>query len=449
MNGTVARKDKSSLLWTAWEKTLARNGKRTVLIEATDDRSFSAQDVNDEVLRAVELVSGFAAGTRVAFCLPNGAPWIAFFLALQKQGLAAIPLDAGLPEPASLEMARHLRSRALFYRGRLHVFDHPGTVSRTTCCIKVTSGTSAGLPKNILCRAEHLIADGNNLIRTMGLRPQDRNLASIPLGHSYGLGNLVLPLILQGTALVCASQFVPRQLVDWIGHHRITVFPSVPAIFRVLAALPGNSRLAPLRLAISAGAPLTRDVALAFFERYQIKIHNFYGSSETGGICYDKTGHSTLQGRSVGKPVTGVSVTALGGTIRVKSAAVARRNGTWRMPDRGEWNDQGELVLLGRQGREVNIGGKKVHPSEVERALRSIAGVTDVIVWEAGDTQRAFLQAGVETTLSLKEIQSALSAKLPEWKLPKHYVITAEFPRSERGKVDIAALRQKLQPQLL
>ena len=59
---------------------------------------------------------------------------------------------------------------------------------------------------------------------------------------------------------------------------------------------------------ISAGAPLSAEVAQQFYRRYGIKIHNFYGSSETGGICYDRTGNATLSGRSVGKPLSGVMV---------------------------------------------------------------------------------------------------------------------------------------------
>jgi acyl-coenzyme A synthetase/AMP-(fatty) acid ligase len=393
----------------------------------------------------LDLPSRFERGDRVAFCLPNGASWVALFLALQRLGLAAVPLDASLPGPACFEAAQSLRCRALYLEGKFHLLDHACPGKNALACIKVTSGTGGGPPKHVACRAEHLIADGSNIIRTMGIGPRDRNLAVIPLGHSYGLGNFVLPLILQGTPLVCAGRFVPRQLIEWIGHYRVTIFPSVPAIFRVLASLPLESRLAPLRLAISAGAPLTGEVARAFFERYGLKIHNFYGSSETGGICYDRRGHATLLGRSVGKPLTGVRVTVRRGVIQVESSAVAKRAGCWRVPDRGKWNDLGELVLLGRRGREANLGGKKVHPSEVERALRAVPGISDAIVWPAAEAGRAFLQAAVETRLPLANIQQELCARLPQWKLPKRYLLMPELPRTGRGKVDALALRREIE----
>jgi len=451
MGSSLSRKKTSNrpgLLWIRWEKTVLKNKHRIVLIEANTETAWMADSLTEEADQLAESMSYFARGTRIAFRLPNGAQWMTFFLAMQKCGLAATPLDASLPDEACLEMAQHLGCHALYLHGKIHLLEKKRKCAGDFCCIKVTSGTGGGLPKIVSCRSSHLIADGTNIIRTMGIRPNDRNLAIIPLGHSYGLGNFVMPLILQGTPLVCAARFVPRQLVDWIKLHHVTVFPSVPAIFRVLALMPIESKLDPLRLAISAGAPLTGEVAQAFHQRYGIKLHNFYGSSETGGICYDRQGNSTLQGRSVGKPLNGVTVKVKRHAIQVSSAAVAKPAGSWRTPDRGEWNKQGELVLLGRSGREANIGGKKLHPSEIEHALRTLTGVSDALAWVEKKSDREILHVAVETRLSLIEVQRGLAIKLPEWKHPKHYLLKHELPRSARGKIDVSALRKEWAAQI-
>jgi len=432
-----------SPLWTRWEKTVQKNKHRILLIEADSGTAWMADSLTEEAIQLAESMSYFSKGTRIAFRLPNGAQWMAFFLALQKLDLAAVPLDASLPDEACWEMAQHLGCHALYLHGKIHLLERTARRAGNFCCIKVTSGTGGGLPKVVSCHATHLIADGSNIIRTMGIRPHDRNLAIIPLGHSYGLGNFVMPLILQGTSLVCAGKFVPRQLIDWINQHQVTVFPSVPAIFRVLAGIPVESPLTSLRLAISAGAPLTAEVAQAFHQRYGLKLHNFYGSSETGGISYDRKGDATLLGRSVGKSLYGVKVKIVKNIIEVSSTAVAKPTGRWRMPDRGEWNKQGELALLGRSGREVNIGGKKVHPSEIEQALRAMTGVSDALVWSEKNAEREILHVAAETRLSLADLRQGLSAKLPEWKLPKYYLLKTELPRTARGKIDVAALRKE------
>ena len=373
--------------------------------------------------------------------MPNGAEWLAFFLALQARGLAGAPLDGGLPLEGCLDLARRLRARALFAHGRFHELDAKAPATRAAC-LKITSGSSAE-PKAIACRAEHLFADGRNIIATMGIRPGDRNLAAIPLGHSYGLGNLVMPLILQGTAVVCAAEYLPRQLVEWIARHRVTVFPGVPALFRVLAALPPGLSLETLRLAISAGAILPPETARAFRERFCLSIHNFYGSSETGGIAYDRTGSASLAGRSVGRPLRGVRIDVKAGRIVVASRAVATPSGRWRLPDQGEWNGRRELVLLGRRGQDANIGGKKVHPLEIERALRSLPGVSDAHVWLEHRAGRDSLAAAAETTHTRGRIEHALAEKLPAWKMPRRYVLAPDLPRTARGKLDVARLKRE------
>ena len=430
-------------LWKHWMEVQAGNPAKLILIDASLNKTWTARALTEEALAFSGHLRHYQPGERIAFRLPNGCGWFALFLALQRAGLAAVPLDAAMPSAGCVETARRLGVSALYLDGEFHPLGKQGASvrKRNVRCVKITSGTGA-LPKAIECRAEHLLADGRNIIATMKIRANDINLAAIPLGHSYGLGNLVMPLILQGTAVVCAGEFLPRQLLHWIERYRVTVFPAVPALFRVLAALSGKAKLASLRTAISAGAVLTPGVAQAFYERYGIKIHNFYGSSETGGICYDHTGTASLTGRSVGKPLTGVQVAIKAGRVSVISSAVATRAGRWRLGDFGEWNARGELVLLGRAGQDANIGGKKVHPLEVERALRALPGVSDAAVWLVQSDGRDLLAAGVETTHSRAEIERALAARLPAWKLPKSYVIVREFPRNARGKLDLTALRR-------
>ena len=148
-------------------------------------------------------------------------------------------------------------------------------------------------------------------------------------------------------------------------------------------------------------------------------------------------------GRSVGKPLDGVTVTVKESRITVASSAVATGKGSWKLGDFGEWNPRGELVLLGRGGRGANIGGKKVHPLEVERVLRALPGVTDAVVWSQQRQGRDLLAAAVETTHSRAGIEQALAKHLPLWKLPKTYIVARELPRTMRGKLDLAALTRQ------
>ena len=172
--------------------------------------------------------------------------------------------------------------------------------------LKLTSG-STGFPKAILTAESHLIADGERIIGAMGIAASDTQLAVIPLSHSYGFGNLVMPLLLQGTAMVLRDSFVPSQLLA-DAYFQSRVFAGVPYMFNYLTTNPPADGWPPcLELLISAGARLDTATAHAFHERFGIKIHSFYGASETGGIAYDASDAPMVDGQ-VGTAMPGVTI---------------------------------------------------------------------------------------------------------------------------------------------
>src|SRR6266850_1757894 len=191
-------------LWASWQATSAHHAKKTVVIDAGTARAWTCAQLAAEAERLAPTLGSHV----VPICQPNSSSWLARFLAIQRITAAALPLDPLLPTEAQHRIVRRVSKRS----------------PTKTCCIKLTSGTTGDL-KTVLCSAANLRADGEHIISTMGIRPADRNLAIIPLGHSYGLGNLVMPLILQGTSIVCAQTFVPRQILQLIERHDITVLP--------------------------------------------------------------------------------------------------------------------------------------------------------------------------------------------------------------------------------
>jgi long-chain acyl-CoA synthetase len=428
-------------LWQLWQQTARRHPAKPLVIEDGAARAWTATELTRAALAAAGQLGRELRGAAIAFCLPNSAAWFVRFLAIQHGRALAIPLDPATTGDARQHAARALGADFLWRDDALLPVGTTTCGRRKGCCIKVTSGTTGNL-KPVACAARHLIADGRQVCRAMGIRPADRNLALIPLGHSYGLGNLVMPLLMQGTAVVCAGAVLPHYLLKLIEQHRVTVLPTVPAVLRALAETRGRARPRSLRLVISAGAPLAPEIAQRFHARFGLKIHNFYGASETGGICYDRTGNATLAGRSVGKPLAGVTVRLRRDRrVVVQSRAVAAPRGRFVLADLGEWTRHGELRLLGRHGQLANIGGRKVAPAEIERCLRALPGVSDAWVIVRKDARgRDWLAAAVETRRRREELETELARQLPAWKLPRRYHIAPALPRTDRGKLDTAAL---------
>src|SRR5262249_25046422 len=152
------------------------------------------------------------------------------------------------------------------------------------------------------------VNDGRHIIAAMGIAPHDVNLAYIPMSHSYGIGNLVMPLLWQGTPLALRPSFNAARFMQDARTTGATVFPGVPFMF---AHLRASQRPMPesLRLLISAGARIDPRTVAWFHRQHGCKVHAFYGSSETGGISYDDSDALT-DSATVGRPLPETEVEA-------------------------------------------------------------------------------------------------------------------------------------------
>jgi long-chain acyl-CoA synthetase len=327
--------------------------------------------------------------------------------------------------------------------------------------LKLTSG-STGFPKAILTADSHLIADGERIIEAMGIAASDTQLAVIPLSHSYGFGNLVMPLLLQGTAIVLRDSFVPSQLLADAMTFRSRVFAGVPYMFNYLTTNPpADGWPSCLQLLISAGARLDTQMAHAFRERFGLKIHSFYGASETGGIAYDASDGLMTDGH-VGTAMPGVTISLRpdeeaadgSGRIFVRSGSVALGysddddesgfiDGGFLTGDLGYVDAGAQVTLTGRASPAVNVAGRKVHPAEVERVLRSMNGVDDVCVIAAPDPRRGqqILACIISRQLSSAlEVRQFCAARLAPHKVPRAIIFLTALPLTPRGKTDRARL---------
>lgn len=439
----------STTLPESWRRLVTAAPDAVALIDATTQRRWTRRELDRLGEEWREVHGASLANRLVLFSEPNGVEWLRVFLGLLKSDAVAVALDPGEPAVAQQELARTLRAAALWQGGaRLPVSATPRRFRDGRRIVKLTSG-STGVPKPLPFTDAQVLADGRQLSAAMGIRPDDVNLGLIPWGHSYGLGNLIAPLLDQGTALIGGISPFPHAIAAAIEECQPTIFPAVPALLRALAEsdVPRKA-LQSLRTVISAGAPLAPEIAQAFHAKFGRKVHSFYGSSETGGISYDATGDAALTGRSVGAPLPTVQL-QFGRAQRfsVRSAAVYtlgnRHPGAHRMADVGRIDEHGELVLLGRAGRFVKIAGRRLNLAEVEHALKKIDGVHDALV--APHPERAdALAAVVATVRSSTELKDALRDRLAAWKIPRKWIVLPEFPLTARGKTDARKLRELL-----
>jgi acyl-CoA synthetase (AMP-forming)/AMP-acid ligase II len=317
--------------------------------------------------------------------------------------------------------------------------------------LKITSA-STGAARLVAFTAEQLAADARNIIDTMGLRREWPNLAAISLAHSYGFSNLITPLLLHGIPLVITNSPLPQSVAAAMRELPAVTLPGVPALWRAWFDA-GVLATENVRLAISAGAPLPISLERDVFARSGIKIHNFYGSTECGGIAYDSSDNPRVDISHVGQSMKNVRLAVAGdGCLEVLSAAVGETywpeandrlaHRRFHTTDLAEING-GNVYLRGRASDVINVAGRKVSPETIEAALLKHPGVRQCAVFGVpdGDRERIIACVAAEPSVNPQNLQHFLFAHLPDWQVPRDFWFVEELPTDHRGKLPRAAMR--------
>jgi len=290
----------------------------------------------------------------------------------------------------------------------------------------------------------------------MGLRPDWPNLGVISLAHSYGFSNLVLPLLLHGIPLILAPSPLPEAVRQAAASETALTLPAVPALWSAWHQAGNLPR--QVRLAISAGAPLPAVLEREVMRASGVKIHNFYGASECGGIAYDAWSETRSEDDCAGRPMKNVQVTLTDqGCVQVTSRAVGETY--WPEPDDALGGGQfqtGDLVeikdgwvyLRGRMGDQINVAGRKVSPASIERVLTQHSAIKECLVFgvpsddtERGEVVVACIAAGAR--VEADELKQFLLARLPAWQVPRKWWFVDSLSANARGKLSRAEWRRR------
>jgi acyl-CoA synthetase (AMP-forming)/AMP-acid ligase II len=428
-------------LLAAWEKTLARKGAAPAIFDTRGEVLRTFRDIES---RARELADAIA-GPVYPIDVGNQPDWPSHLLAALRRRVVALPLESSIT-PQQRENA-------------LRICNGGDWDKQPTVLLKLTSGTTAA-PRAIRFTSEQLLADCTQICDTMGIGGDDLNFAVIPLSHSYGFSNVLTPLLVRGVPMVLSRDRMPRAMLDDLATTGATVFHGMPVFYQAFCEMEAPPGLLKLRLCISAGAPLPLEVAQKFREKFGQSIHSFYGSSECGGICYDREARLEEAG-FVGPPMEGVKVELLepdatASRIRIQSPAAG--DGYFPEPDeeklgRGFFSPDdllsradGGFRIVGRVSDVINVAGKKVNPAEVEAELLRFAGVRGAVVFGRESVLRneevaACVAAGVEVREA--ELLEFCRQRLSGWQVPKRIFFVEEIPVNERGKVSRRELAQR------
>lgn len=413
------------MLYERWQKVVEDRRSEIALRDLASDRCWTFSQLHAEA-------ESLPPETAAMICPQGNSPeFILAVLRAWRQGVVVCPLDS---------------------------HDQPPLVSPPpppSCCHLKTTPASMGVPRAVAFTEAQLAADADNIVATMGLRPDWPNLGVISPAYSYGFSNLVLPLLLHGIPLFLVPSPLPVALrCAEHAHWNLTV-AGVPALWH--AWHKAGVILRNVRLAISAGASLPLSLERAVFEEHGVKIHNFYGTTQCGGIAYDATETPRTDESCVGRPLKNVHVEITkGGALRVRSEAAGETY--WPVPESAlgggmfQTNDLaeikgGKVFLRGRTDDHINVAGRKVSPTIIEQALREHHAVAECVVFglPSGSADRMDLIVAcvaADQPITKDELKQFLLDRLPGWQVPREWWFVDSISSNGAGKPSRAQWRQ-------
>ena len=362
--------------------------------------------------------------------------------------------------------------------------------------IAFTSG-STGQPKGVLSRHGPITHFLPWQEEEFDLRSMDRFSLLSGLSYNHLHRDIFTSLTLGATLCVPATEILqsPDLLTQWLERNEITVLHLTPALGRLLRTSRGKT-LPSVRRIFFGGDVLTRQDVVSMHELApNAKIVSFYGATETqravGYYEIPEKWHLTDddQGRRaipLGRGIKDVQLLLLNrngllagigelGEIYVRSPHLASGyigdekltaerfvtnpftcdpdDRLYRSGELGRYLPDGNVEWGGRNDRRVNIRGFRVELAEVESVLSQHPAVKDTAVVanefllegsspiSTHDLRLvAYVVPELDQPLSIDGLRSFLSAKLPDYMVPSHFLIQGRLPLTPNGKVDYEAL---------
>ncbi|HVC24510.1 MAG TPA: acyl--CoA ligase [Acidimicrobiales bacterium] len=335
-----------------------------------------------------------------------------------------------------------------------------------------TSGTTSR-PKIVPLRQRNLYRSARNIAAALGLSETDRSLNVMPLFHIHGIMAGLLAPLSAGGSVVCSPGFDAFAFHRWVDELQPTFYSAVPTIHQMVLARAPGPRLTSLRFVRSSSAALPRPVLDALGDLFAVPVIEAYGMTEaTHQMTSNPLPPSPAKPGSVGV-ATGIELAILDekdeiapsgtrGEVSIKGAtivdgyeanpsanAAAFTAGWFRTGDEGFLDGDGYLFLTGRLKEQINRGGEKISPIEVDEVLLRHPAVSEAVTFaipheKLGEEVGAAVVLADGHDASELDLRQYLGERLAAFKVPRRIVFVLEIPKGATGKLQRIGLAAKL-----
>lgn len=349
-----------------------------------------------------------------------------------------------------------------------------GIIDTDPAYIVFTSG-STGEPKGVCASHRALLDYADSLCSTLSFDAETVFGNQAPLYYDAPLKEL-LPVVCLGASLVFIPQDLfkfPAALCEFIGEKGINTLCWAASAFAVVSSLGALERadMSRLRL-ICFGSEVfpRRDYDRWRAACLSARFINLYGPTEaTGMSCYFVCDRplGADEPIPIGRPFPNTEILLINdcgercrqdevGEIYIRGSCLAlgyfgdpEATGAvfvqnplnpsypetvYRTGDLARYNERGELVYLGRRDRQIKIMGRRIEPSEIERAALECRGVEMCVL--CYDSARGVTALFFTGQAEEREVYDSLCQKLPKFMIPRRCIRLDAMPQKANGKLD-------------
>ncbi|MBC7797103.1 MAG: long-chain fatty acid--CoA ligase [Pyrinomonadaceae bacterium] len=370
--------------------------------------------------------------------------------------------------PQTVSPFENTQTLTQFVANKPDKFDSVETASTDTAVILYTSGTT-GQPKGAELSHLNMVMNARLCDTMYAHGEHDVHLIALPLFHSFGQTTQMNSGFYTRSTLNLLPRFTPETALEQMEKTNVTIFAGVPTMYWALLNYPQaeNFDLAKiasnLLLCNSGGSPMPVEVLRGFEAKFQVKVIEGYGLSETSPVAVFNKTESAKPG-SVGFPVWGVKVRVvdangedvktneLGEIIirghnimkgyykRPEATANAIKNGWFYSGDIGRFDEEGFLYIADRVKDMILRGGFNVYPREIEEVLMTHEAVSLVAVIgipsdEHGEEIKAFIVKKTGATATENEIVEWCKTNMASYKYPRFVEFRETLPMTATGKI--------------
>jgi acyl-CoA synthetase (AMP-forming)/AMP-acid ligase II len=331
-----------------------------------------------------------------------------------------------------------------------------------------SSGTT-GLAKGVMLTHRNLVANLCQMEPSGLVTERDVVIGVLPFFHIYGLTVILAQSLANGATIVSLPRFDFAQFLQTLQDQRVTVGFMAPPIMLALAKQPlvDDYDLSHLRIAMSAAAPLSREVEETVARRLGCLVVQGWGLTETSpDVTLSPIDAERIRIGSVGQCVpnseckvvdiaTGAElgpnqegeIWARGPQIMkgylnnpAATADMLDSDGWLHTGDIGYFDEDGYFFIVDRLKELIKYKGYQVAPAELEGILLTHPKVADAAVIpsndeEAGEVPKAFVALKPEATADADELMAYVAERVAPYKRIRRLEFIDQVPKSASGKI--------------